>query len=590
MDTSVSIIVPIAPYHVYRAARALLSASRQTVPCRVLPVLDDARRGPGWARNQGVAQADTPFVVFLDADDELLPTFVERALRLQQQTGRYVYSDYRDGNGALRTAPDCAWTDGSFHLVTTLLPAAWARAVGGFDETLKANEDADFYIKLNSSGFCGARLPEALVIYHRDGQRSEAAKAERLAYQRLLDRRYRGKLMGCCGQTPPEPALARTYSTVKAQPTFLGKRRMIGPVSGVNYGRVDSTYTVDVDPRDVQARPDLWRVLPTPTAPVAASQDVPDDAPLTLPELVAELQLAWTPKARPTTAEPTAPAPVVATAPDVGRILKIAKARAVTSDDPVFVFADRDYPSYTDVRRLVELSGFHALPVSQRDQLDVSQRAIFLTPEQPATVGEGNDNWIWWSLEYGGEYEPDLSNWQGQVWACDPAWAKARGAKLVVMGSHPGLVEVTHSVDDYDVLMLAYMTHRRQAVKDQLSDLRWPDVDYPGYGGERAEQLQNASLMLHAHQSDFTAAIAPQRFALCAAYRLPLLHEAVPDAGPYRDYALFAPYERLAATARGYLSGKYDVPTETYPGDRLYNWLCVEHPFRRSVLEALRHE
>ena len=106
MDTSVSIINPAAPYHVYRAARALLSASRQTVPCRVLPVLDDARRGPGWARNQGVAQADTPFVVFLDADDELLPTFVERALRLQQQTGRYVYSDYRDGNGALRTAPD----------------------------------------------------------------------------------------------------------------------------------------------------------------------------------------------------------------------------------------------------------------------------------------------------------------------------------------------------------------------------------------------------------------------------------------------------------------------------------------------------
>ena len=81
---------------------------------------------------------------------------------------------------------------------------------------------------------------------------------------------------------------------------------------------------------------------------------------------------------------------------------------------------------------------------------------------------------------------------------------------------------------------------------------------------------------------------APQRFALCAAYRLPLLHEAVPDAGPYRDYALFAPYERLAATARGYLSGKYDVPTETYPGDRLYNWLCVEHTFRQSVMEALK--
>ena len=586
MDTSVSIIVPIAPYHVYRAARALLSASRQTVPCRIIPVLDEAGRGPGWARNQGVAQADTPLVVFLDADDELLPTFVERALRLQRQTGRYVYSDYFDGDGTLRTAPDCAWTDGSFHLVTTLLPTAWARAVGGFDETLKANEDADFHIKLNSSGFCGARLPEALVIYHRDGQRSEAAKAERLAYQRLLDRRYRGKLMGCCGQTPPVPALARTYSTVKAQPTFLGKRQMIGPVSGVNYGRVDSTYTVDVDPRDVQARPDLWRVLPVPVVPAAAVQEVDDDAPLTLPELVAELQLAWTPKTRPTAAEPPPPAPVVATAPDVGRILRIARQSA--SGDPVFVFADKDYPSYTDVRRLVELSGFESLTMTEARRRGYPHRtSIILSPEQPRVEGI-SERAIWWTLEYGGEYEPDLSNWQGQVWASDPAWAKAHGAKLVVMGSHPDFADSAEADSRYDAVMLAYMTHRRQAVKDQLSDLRWPDVDYPGYGPERAAQLQNASVMLHAHQSDAYAAIAPQRFTLCAAYRLPLIHEAVPDAGPYRDYVLLAPYERLAAMTRSYLSGKYDVPTETYPGDRLYNWLCVEHTFRQSVMEALR--
>src|SRR5690606_26302862 len=106
--------------------------------------------------------------------------------------------------------------------------------------------------------------------------------------------------------------------------------------------------------------------------------------------------------------------------------------------------------------------------------------------------------------------------------------------KLVVMGSHPRLADairplVTNS-KKYDVLMLAYMTERRQHIAQQMNDLSMPSEVYPGYGAARDEQLVNSKLFLHVHQRDDVRAIAPQRIALAAAYKLPLICESVPDA------------------------------------------------------------
>ena len=72
----VSIVIPVATYHKDLAARALASVQVQTAPCIPIVIQDTEGRGAGWARNQGLAQVQTPYVVFLDADDEITPTFV----------------------------------------------------------------------------------------------------------------------------------------------------------------------------------------------------------------------------------------------------------------------------------------------------------------------------------------------------------------------------------------------------------------------------------------------------------------------------------------------------------------------------------
>ncbi len=686
-----SIIIPIGAYHIQQAARAIASANAQTVACEVIPIVDDDARGTGWARNRGIEQATTDYLVFLDADDLLLPTFVERCWQMQQQTGRYIYTDFTDQHGKRFETPDCAWVNETWHAVTALIPADWVREVDGFDEDLReGGEDGEFFMHLCSSGHCGARLPEALLVYtNAPDTRSKRwiNSQARTEYDALIEDRYLSKgktAMGCC--TEPAKKLidpnAASPRMVLARPKWGGNHSERGLVTGTRYPSADRSQVVEVDPRDAAARPDRWEVIRQPAAPAPTpqiQQIVVQPTP-GLAELAQRALQVRVPPPQPP--PPPPPAPITPVMPDVGRVTRLAQQVRVpmqpqggwrsdagadyfmptdapateqalkelrplptkpvsewektihigdamreqdmerefprvipqnllfpehatgisvrnSTGDPVFVFPDKDYPSYTDVRRLVELSGFEARKPSEfniNEWENPANTFIVLAPGQPNEVLNSDVNSpltharaIWWSLEYGGEYEPDLTNWHGEVWASDPAWAKAHDAKMVVMGSHPDLAPLwgDWSGETSDVTMLAYITPRRETIKRQLADLAWPKVAYPGYGVEREQQLRRSHLMLHVHQHDDTHAIAPQRIALAAAYQMPIICESVPDAGEYGKWIPFVQYDNLNGEVRSQLA-MMDEGIPQARAERLHNWLCVENTFRMSVEKALK--
>jgi glycosyltransferase involved in cell wall biosynthesis len=144
----VTIIVPVGPDHRQYLPRSLASLRAQTVDCWAalivndsgepldVPALDtEGRQGPAVARNLGLELTETPFVFFLDADDELPPDALEvliRAYVSYQEVG-YVYGDYTVIRaGEPPDAKVCAnymrpaLAHGSLHPVSFLLPTAAA--------------------------------------------------------------------------------------------------------------------------------------------------------------------------------------------------------------------------------------------------------------------------------------------------------------------------------------------------------------------------------------------------------------------------------------------------------------------------------
>jgi glycosyltransferase involved in cell wall biosynthesis len=243
----------------------------QTVEVEHLYKLDSQGRGPGAIRNELLAQVQTPYVTFLDADDWLEPNFAERCLRLARPE-HYVYTDwFQDGKRI--EAPDKPWCNGTWHLVTAVVPTALAKE--GFDDSLTGMEDTDFYMRLIFRGHCGVRVPEPLVHYRAGGGRGHGihATGEVQDLKRQIDTKYGGVVLACCGDTEPmelPPAGEPVDGDVLVMALWRGNRRETGRVTGRQYPRLSYPRTTWVDPRDAAYSPHLWARLEE--APKKASQ------------------------------------------------------------------------------------------------------------------------------------------------------------------------------------------------------------------------------------------------------------------------------------------------------------------------------
>lgn len=258
---NVTIVIPIGAGHEGIAERAIASARNQTVATEVVTVYDKERRGAGWARNRGVEQVNSEWVVFLDADDFLEPTFVEHTLSASR-TGRYVYTGWFEDNNA-KEPPEKAWCGGTWHVITSLLPTQLVREVGGFDESMPGAEDTDFYLKVVTRRVCGIRITYPLMHYtNMPDARSKIFKSspEYDVVMQEMTRRYSGR-MGCCGdiQANDAPVGEKQQGDVLAMALWGGNRREVGRATGRHYPRTGNNKLVWVDPRDIDKSPQLWQ-------------------------------------------------------------------------------------------------------------------------------------------------------------------------------------------------------------------------------------------------------------------------------------------------------------------------------------------
>ncbi|HEY5662826.1 MAG TPA: mycofactocin biosynthesis glycosyltransferase MftF [Ilumatobacter sp.] len=218
--TDVTIVVPTfgPPGHV--PAGAILVDDGSTPPVPGARVRFDRNRGPAAARNAGLADVDTDFVAFVDADveladgwlDPLLAHFDDERVALVAPRVRAApppsgspagpwFAGYELANGPLDLGPEparvLAGTRVSYVPAATIVcRTAAVRSVGGFDETLRFGEDVDLVWRLAAAGWVCRYEPAGEV---RHAMRADLAAwvRQRIGYgssAAALARRHPGAL------------------------------------------------------------------------------------------------------------------------------------------------------------------------------------------------------------------------------------------------------------------------------------------------------------------------------------------------------------------------------------------------------------
>lgn len=252
----------------------------------------------------------------------------------------------------------------------------------------------------------------------------------------------------------------------------------------------------------------------------------------------------------------------------------------------IFARPRYEYDSYKDLYSLITLSGY---PLIFFDEIDLqSDNAYIMT----VVNGENNGGFehpkaliILWDLEWrlDGEYQrlPGVP----EVWASDLWYAKQIGAKYVPLGSHVGLplTPLNGQARPFDAAMLSYMTYRRACTADAMlnSGIR---LAPNGWDTNRDQILHSTKMMVHVHQNENAHTVAPQRFALAAAYGLPLISETLWERGVFsQDFVLTADRENIPEMVKYWR----DSPHLRDYAERLHVLLCQELTFRKCVEAAV---
>lgn len=161
-------------------------------------IIYQENQGPAVARNTGILAANSNYIVTLDSDDTLEPTYLEKCLAtlIKYPDLGFAYTGAQYFDKYVHRIP---MQDYNFYLLLRhnfLLCAALFRkeawkAVGGFSPDFKSGrEDWNFWISLGERGWYGKLIPEYLFNYR---QRSVSRQMGARGKDREIRQKIRGR-------------------------------------------------------------------------------------------------------------------------------------------------------------------------------------------------------------------------------------------------------------------------------------------------------------------------------------------------------------------------------------------------------------
>lgn len=185
--------------------------------------------GPSVARNRALAEVTTDFVVPLDADNELMPTFVEQTLAAWRRSPRRLrvgvtYTPALTARGVMHVGLLTRRTLAPHNSIDqcALIRREALLDVGGWAEELsrEGSEDWDLWLSLAERGWLGKIHPEPLYRYHDRGgpSRNDMAVANVDQVLEIINRRHPWRLTMDAPSLPERVTLrAREWASSKRQ-------------------------------------------------------------------------------------------------------------------------------------------------------------------------------------------------------------------------------------------------------------------------------------------------------------------------------------------------------------------------------------
>jgi glycosyltransferase involved in cell wall biosynthesis len=231
-------------------------------------------RGLSAAQNRGLALSHGAYIQYLDADDYLLPEKIEHQLAYLEETGADgVYGDWRhqyhEADGTIHLG-EIVLSGHQADLLESLLSGWWVPSMvllhrretvirsGGWDETLKAQNDHDFLIAIAMTSTDVRYQPGCFSIYRRYGNvtMSTADLPRWLASEQRALEKAEAKLA-------ESGRLSISYRQAMAKSYFYIARNYYG-IDRLKYKQLlDKTLSLapDFSPRESSAYNLVWRAF-----------------------------------------------------------------------------------------------------------------------------------------------------------------------------------------------------------------------------------------------------------------------------------------------------------------------------------------
>lgn len=171
-----------------------------------IKIFNQENKGPSSARNYGIKQSKSDYILPLDADDTILPEYIQSCVTILNNNKNVspVYCDTHHVGQIQGVEQRPEWSlerlkQGPFIVNCSMFRREVFDICDGYDVNLKGWEDYDLWVRMGINGYVGKRIPKPLFIYYHhenDGTVStEANKKQNELYNKIINKNFANEVI-----------------------------------------------------------------------------------------------------------------------------------------------------------------------------------------------------------------------------------------------------------------------------------------------------------------------------------------------------------------------------------------------------------